>query len=482
MTTMKVCVLQPDYGFSEIDYKNYDPPRDLAPLLPEAQVDHVFLNKLSTYRRLKALKKEGYDICVNLCEGYLEWDIPSIDVIQALEILELPYTGPSLSLYDPPKSLMKYVAFTAGVGTPAGAVVERMETLDALCSRLRYPLFVKPLKAGDSLGIDGDSLVRDAAALRKKVAAVIDEYDAALVEEFIAGREFTVLVAANPDDPDRPVAYRPLEFVFPQEVQFKTYSLKITQHHPECNLPCTDPVLDARLREAACGIFAGFGGVGYARLDFRVDARGAICFLEINFACSVFYPEGYEGSADYILRQEAGGQAGFLRHIIAEGMARYRRRQKPFEMRGNAVSGFGICATRAIPAGEIVFQGEERPQRIVTRAWVQQHWTAEQQETFRRYAYPLSDEVFILWDTDPREWAPQNHSCEPNTAYKGLNVYALRDIAPGEELTLDYADFLDEHMEPFECHCGSLLCRGRIAGTPGNSVTVREKRRATEKQ
>ena len=27
---MKVCVLQPDYSTTGVDYKNYDPPRDLA--------------------------------------------------------------------------------------------------------------------------------------------------------------------------------------------------------------------------------------------------------------------------------------------------------------------------------------------------------------------------------------------------------------------------------------------------------------------
>jgi hypothetical protein len=44
----------------------------------------------------------------------------------------------------------------------------------------------------------------------------------------------------------------------------------------------------------------------------------------------------------------------------------------------------------------------------------------------------------------------------------------------GEELTLDYAEFLDEHMMPFNCQCGSSNCRGRIEGRPGNTVTLRE--------
>ena len=70
---MKICVLQPDYSTSSVDYQYYDPPRELAGLWPDAQIDTVFLNKLSTYRQLKELGKKGYDVFVNLCEGYLEW-------------------------------------------------------------------------------------------------------------------------------------------------------------------------------------------------------------------------------------------------------------------------------------------------------------------------------------------------------------------------------------------------------------------------
>ena len=111
---LKICVLQPDYSTSDVDYKNYDPARDLSHLMPEAQFDHVLLNKLSTYKQLKELKKKNYDVFVNLCEGYLEWNIPSIDVIYFMELLNLPFTGPTSLLYDPPKDLMKYVAYTVG--------------------------------------------------------------------------------------------------------------------------------------------------------------------------------------------------------------------------------------------------------------------------------------------------------------------------------------------------------------------------------
>jgi SET domain-containing protein len=57
-----------------------------------------------------------------------------------------------------------------------------------------------------------------------------------------------------------------------------------------------------------------------------------------------------------------------------------------------------------------------------------------------------------------------NHSCEPNTFFRctpeRAEVYALRDIAPGEELTVDYGE--SQHDGKLPCRCGAARCRGRI--------------------
>ena len=473
---MKICVLQPDYSTSSVDYQYYDPPRDLSQLWPEAQIENVFLNKLTTYSQLKELSKKGYDVFVNLCEGYLEWEVPSIDVIYSLEILNLPFTGPGTKLYDPPKELMKYVAYCEGVSIPAYVIVEKVEDLKDAVQKLSFPLFVKPAKAGDSLGIDEDSLVHNEEDLVFKVNQIIEEYGPLLIEEYIAGREFTVLVAADAENEKKCKVFKPVEYVFPKNRSFKTYALKTSELHPDCNIPCNDEHLERQLRKAAEKIFCGFGGVGYARMDFRVNDKNEIYFLEINFTCSVFYKDGYEGSADFILKYDGIGQSGFFRHIVKEGIARHNRMTKPFVIKGNSISGFGIYANRDMNAGEFIFSGEEKAQRLVTLRHVEEKWTEDEKEIFRRYAYPISKEVFLLWDSDPTKWAPQNHSCQPNTTYNGLNVLTTRPVSRGEELTLDYGQFLDKNMQPFHCHCGAPNCRGLIMGMPNNSITERESR------
>ena len=57
-----------------------------------------------------------------------------------------------------------------------------------------------------------------------------------------------------------------------------------------------------------------------------------------------------------------------------------------------------------------------------------------------------------------------NHSCEPNCFmkihYGRIQFYALRDISPGEEITVDYISTL--HSDEKRCYCGAKTCRGKI--------------------
>jgi SET domain-containing protein len=57
-----------------------------------------------------------------------------------------------------------------------------------------------------------------------------------------------------------------------------------------------------------------------------------------------------------------------------------------------------------------------------------------------------------------------NHSCDPNVGVKGQITYvAMRDIKPGEELTLDYA-MIDDDDFTMECGCSKPNCRKIVTG------------------
>jgi SET domain-containing protein len=57
-----------------------------------------------------------------------------------------------------------------------------------------------------------------------------------------------------------------------------------------------------------------------------------------------------------------------------------------------------------------------------------------------------------------------NHSCEPNAYMRTLHdhvlFFALREIKPGDEITIDYEQTL--HPDSKRCWCGAGKCRGTI--------------------
>ncbi|MGK0354261.1 MAG: hypothetical protein ACJAYX_004963 [Planctomycetota bacterium] len=61
-------------------------------------------------------------------------------------------------------------------------------------------------------------------------------------------------------------------------------------------------------------------------------------------------------------------------------------------------------------------------------------------------------------------WRYMNHSCEPNTAFRGRTLIALQRIAPGDEIHFHYAATEYEMAEPFACQCGATACVGSLQG------------------
>jgi D-alanine-D-alanine ligase len=360
---------------------------------------------------------------------------------------------------------MKRVCTAWGIGTPAYVIAEQAEDVARAAAMLRYPLIVKHPSSYSSIGLTRASRVLTDEALHALAATMIEAFGGALIEEFIDGREFTVLVAEHPDDAGAPTAYQPVEFCFPAGESFKHFDLKWIDYQGMTCVPCTDAALALRLKEMACKLFVGLGGASYGRCDIRMDAGGGLHMLEINPNCGVFYPPENPGSADFILSYDPAGHEGFTAQIIEAALRRRERRRKPWVVRAGREGNYGLYATLPIRAGGGIEAYEEQPHVLVTRDQVEQHWGAGQKAWFEGYAYPLTDDLYVAWSSSPEDWKPINHSCDPNAWLEGLNLAARRDIAPGEEITLDYATFCNEAMRPFPCSCGTAHCRAVIRGT-----------------
>lgn len=285
---------------------------------------------LEVLRELHARK--DFDVYLNICEGYEvdgereenDWDYQGIDVVHALEELNLPYTGATPGFFDPSREEMQAAAEAHGVGFAKGYRVTSVEQAQRLVENLRYPIMVKHPQSYGSTGMFRESRVNTPEQLAKQVERICSEFGAARMEEFIIGKEYNVLVVDNPDDPENPIPYPPAELVFPPGEEFWHTDVKWDYNVPFDFKQVTDPELVARLQDTAIRMYKAIGGESYGRCDIRMNEQGELFILEINPNPAIMLtPEEY-GPADYVILWDEGGYKLFFDRIIRSALARHR--------------------------------------------------------------------------------------------------------------------------------------------------------------
>ncbi len=312
---MRLCILHPHYDPNDPnleDVLNY--PKNY---LKNHECEVHFLKKETLESTLTELVQKGFDVFINLCDGTTnpDDDSPGIKVTEVLERLGAAFTGANSSFYEPTRVQMKRVCRSKNIKTP-GYVFAASKEQAQKALKYSFPLIVKPPNGYGSVGITQASRVSTLEAFQEQVQLMLDTYGATLIEEFIEGREVTVLVAENPEDAQKPTVYIPLEFVLPKGETFLHYDLKWSMDAEVYYEFIEEPKLQKRLQDAARKLFVGLNGVGYARCDTRVTDKGEVYILEINPNCGIFFPEYDPGCSDYILQNTAAGIEGFLEKML----------------------------------------------------------------------------------------------------------------------------------------------------------------------
>lgn len=132
------------------------------------------------------------------------------------------------------------------------------------------------------------------------------------------------------------------------------------------------------------------------------------------------------------------------------------------EVRESPIEGKGLFAKATFKKGERfnVTEGEH-PFVVMTDA----EFEAYKQTHDHWDAIALGDGTHkvgtLTREEDPSNYG--NHSCDPNIAPDGDASIVLRVIAPGEEITADYAQFSDKDWT-MDCNCGATNCTGIVRG------------------
>lgn len=323
---LRICLLTTQ-DLDADPFPDNDWPCDPRPFLPEADWHVVTLvDKASAPAEVERLISDDFDVYFNLCDGSMDQpDVPGVEVVHVLEKHRVPFAGSTSKFYDPSRDEMKRVCRKLGIATPRSTKARTEADVARAAKTLEFPLFVKHHNSYASVDISRHSRVQTVAGLERQAKKIISRHGTALIEEYIAGTECTVLVAENPSNPKAPTTYMPIEYTFPRGESFKHSDLKWEDYEGLTGSPVADPKLNARLRDEASRFFVALGGASFGRCDFRVDDDGTTFMLEINANCGVYYPPADASGADVCLLNDPAGHAGFTRQLIDAAFARQKR-------------------------------------------------------------------------------------------------------------------------------------------------------------
>ncbi len=320
----------PDLAGEQDEEAEYDSPKTLQ-AIREAIVSygHEVVDLEATSDLPIQLASTPVDVVFNIAEGFKgrsrESQVPAL-----LELLDIPYTGsdPAALSVSLDKALAKRMVRTHGILTPDYLVMQTGK--ERLPKELGFPLLVKPVAEGTSKGVTKKSVVRDEAELREVAREMIGKYrQAALAEEYITGREFTVGLLGE----RRPRVLPPMEIVFLDKADpTPIYSFEMKQDwndqiRYEVPARLSERELD-RLEKAARECFAALGCRDVARIDFRMDMEGRLYFIETNPL-----PGLTPGWSDLVLIAQAAGidYRALIGEILSFAIRRYQERERERE-------------------------------------------------------------------------------------------------------------------------------------------------------
>ncbi|HNT26284.1 MAG TPA: hypothetical protein PKM21_18090 [Anaerolineales bacterium] len=275
------------------------------------------------------LKKAQPEIVFNIAEG-LRGESRESHIPVVCEMLDIHYTGsgPLTLALCLNKARTKEILLHYNISTPKFQVLQRVD--QPLNPDLHYPLIVKLLQEGSSMGVSEKSIVSDAAALKEQISFLFNTYhEPLLVEEFIEGREFTVGVMGNAKPRVLPITE--LVFSKPRGIVIFTPDAEMIERYPQLwkdGIPqpmhrsvCpaeVPPELKTAIEKTAVEAYRALGCRDWCRMEMRLAADGKLYVLELNPIAGI--------DASYWLPRAAmiGGQtyAEFVNEILDHALAR----------------------------------------------------------------------------------------------------------------------------------------------------------------
>jgi D-alanine-D-alanine ligase len=276
------------------------------------------------------LKQHKPDIVFNIAEGFngisREAQMPAL-----LEMLGIPYTGsdPLTLSICLDKARTKEILSYHRIPTAKFVVTDNPGTIRN--GSLDFPLFVKPVGEGSSKGIFTSGLVKNTGELRNEVERIVTDYNqAALVEEFLPGREFTIgLIGNNGHTEVLPIVeinYSEFPKDFVPVYSYEAKWILDTKENPLEVFSCPahlDTDLENSIKETAVRTYKTLRCRDWSRIDVRLDKNNVPNIIEVNPLPGIL-PDPKENSCYPKAARTAGlSYSQMINKVLSSALKRY---------------------------------------------------------------------------------------------------------------------------------------------------------------
>jgi len=256
------------------------------------------------------------DATIGMGDGEADW------VADVLDKRGIPYIGPDAATMKIliHKTATHNIMAKAGVPVPRHYQIEPGRALPDLV----FPAFVKPSYESRSVGISDNSVVNTVEALEAQVRFIHENYEQpALVEAYLPGREYTVLMLGNGAYQEflpGMVTVDPKHFGRYPILRADLRGVGATRLRPA-------GALSGKTIDAAARAMDALNCLDHVRADMRLDSRGNVKIIEVNGIPGLKPVKSWSPQL-YTLHHgsEKGPMEDYrclIGHIVSSALARY---------------------------------------------------------------------------------------------------------------------------------------------------------------
>ena len=243
----------------------------------------VVITKIQHKKDLDRLLKRKPDLVFSGVK-YFNFNNEKVWLNDCLEACGIRYIASSRAALDneSDKNKAKKLIVKANIKTADFFVATPDEHEHSSSIPIPFPLFIKPVKGGDSRGIDSNSVAYNFASFKKKVLEIKTKHNlSSLVETYLPGKEYSVGIFQ--DSIKGTLRAMPIQIIVKKNTNgHRILDFNVKKDDEEKVIAVTDTKIFKKISKLAKEAFKALGGKSLGRIDIKMNERGVPHFMEAN--------------------------------------------------------------------------------------------------------------------------------------------------------------------------------------------------------